>query len=138
MVYSITYTLICTLYTIYMLHETRIQVHPSILVQMHAAVWRADSLAVHSGSVGTLLFTAIGISTALISLHGAFRVPDDLFLDESEVGSASPIPVPQRCARRRTWCMPVSGVSVPLSTVIRPPIWSVVLLSPRVSNGPKP
>lgn len=36
-------------------------------------------------SVGTLLFTAIGISVALISLHGAFRVPDDLFLDESEM-----------------------------------------------------
>jgi len=36
-------------------------------------------------SVGTLLFTAIGISAALIGLHGALRVPDDLFLDESEM-----------------------------------------------------
>jgi len=34
--------------------------------------------------VGTLLFTAIGISALLIGLHGALRVPDDLFLD-SEV-----------------------------------------------------
>jgi len=37
-------------------------------------------------SVGTVLFTALGISVAAISLHGALRVPDDLFTDEIEVG----------------------------------------------------
>lgn len=36
-------------------------------------------------SVGTVLFTALGISVAAISLHGALRVPDDLFTDEIEV-----------------------------------------------------
>ena len=36
-------------------------------------------------SVGTILFTALGISVAVIGLHGATRVPDDLFTDEAEV-----------------------------------------------------
>lgn len=36
-------------------------------------------------SVGTILFTALGISVAVISLHGACRIPDDLFTDEVEV-----------------------------------------------------
>lgn len=36
-------------------------------------------------SVGTVLFTALGISCAAIGLHGAFRQPDDLFTDEAEV-----------------------------------------------------
>ncbi|CAL8463503.1 g3037 [Coccomyxa elongata] len=35
-------------------------------------------------SVGTVLFTALGISVAAIALHGSFRVPDDLFTDEIE------------------------------------------------------
>lgn len=38
-------------------------------------------------SVGTVLFTALGIGVAVIGLHGSFRVPDDLFLDETEVAS---------------------------------------------------
>ena len=38
----------------------------------------------HSCSVGTILFTAIGISLSAISIHGAFRQPDDLFSDEAE------------------------------------------------------
>ena len=38
-------------------------------------------------SVGTILFTALGISVAVISLHGACRIPDDLFTDEVEVRS---------------------------------------------------
>lgn len=37
------------------------------------------------GSVGTVLFTALGISFAAIAIHGAFRQPDDLFTDEPEV-----------------------------------------------------
>lgn len=36
-------------------------------------------------SVGTVLFTALGISCAAIGLHGALRQPDDLFTDEAEV-----------------------------------------------------
>lgn len=39
----------------------------------------------HAHSVGTILFTAIGISLVAIAAHGAFRVPDDLFLDDGEV-----------------------------------------------------
>lgn len=35
-------------------------------------------------SVGTILFTALGISVAVIGVHGACRVPDDLFTDEVE------------------------------------------------------
>lgn len=35
-------------------------------------------------SVGTILFTAIGISLTAIGLHGACRQPDDLFTDEAE------------------------------------------------------
>ena len=38
----------------------------------------------HTCSVGTILFTAIGISLSAISIHGAFRQPDDLFSDEAE------------------------------------------------------
>lgn len=41
---------------------------------------------VHTLSVGNLVFTALMMSSAVVALHGACRVPDDLFLDESEVG----------------------------------------------------
>lgn len=40
-------------------------------------------------SVGTVLFTALGISCAAIGLHGAFRQPDDLFTDEAEVSCSA-------------------------------------------------
>jgi len=40
-------------------------------------------------SVGTILFTAIGISLAVIATHGAMRVPDDLFLDDGETAAAN-------------------------------------------------
>lgn len=33
-------------------------------------------------SVGTVLFYALGLSALLIGLHGALKVPDDLFLDD--------------------------------------------------------
>lgn len=36
-------------------------------------------------SVGTVFFSALSISIALIALHGAFREPDNLFIDEGEV-----------------------------------------------------
>lgn len=39
-------------------------------------------------SVGTVLFTALGISVAAIAAHGATRVPDELFTDEIEAGGA--------------------------------------------------
>jgi hypothetical protein len=39
--------------------------------------------------VGTLLFSAISMSAVVVALHGATRVPDDLFLDEAEVGELS-------------------------------------------------
>lgn len=35
-------------------------------------------------SVGTVLFSALSIGFVVIALHGATRVPDDLFLDETE------------------------------------------------------
>ncbi|KAF8066204.1 ycf42 [Scenedesmus sp. PABB004] len=35
-------------------------------------------------SVANVLFSALTLSVAIISLHGATRVPDDLFLDEAE------------------------------------------------------
>lgn len=35
-------------------------------------------------SVGTVLFTAIGISLTAIGIHGACRQPDDLFTEEAE------------------------------------------------------
>uniref|UniRef100_A0A7S0VCP1 PRA1 family protein n=2 Tax=Polytomella parva TaxID=51329 RepID=A0A7S0VCP1_9CHLO len=38
-------------------------------------------------SVGTVFFSAISISLALIALHGAFREPDNLFLDDGEAQS---------------------------------------------------
>lgn len=40
-------------------------------------------------SVGTILFTAIGISLVAIAAHGALRVPDDLFLDDGEIDNRS-------------------------------------------------
>ncbi|AEC09820.1 putative prenylated rab acceptor P [Arabidopsis thaliana] len=39
-------------------------------------------------SVGSLLTSALTIGIAIVCLHGAFRVPDDLFLDEQEPANA--------------------------------------------------
>jgi hypothetical protein len=36
-------------------------------------------------SVANVLFSALTLSCAIIGLHGATRVPDDLFLDEADV-----------------------------------------------------
>jgi hypothetical protein len=36
-------------------------------------------------SVGAVFFSALSLSIAIIVLHGAFREPDNLFLDEAEV-----------------------------------------------------
>ncbi|KAH0887178.1 hypothetical protein HID58_063274 [Brassica napus] len=35
-------------------------------------------------SVGSLLTSALTVGVAIVCLHGTFRVPDDLFLDEQE------------------------------------------------------
>ncbi|XP_078181441.1 PRA1 family protein B2-like [Carex rostrata] len=39
-------------------------------------------LAVFLTSVGSLIISALVIGSALVCLHGAFRMPEDLFLDE--------------------------------------------------------
>lgn len=39
-------------------------------------------------SVGSLLTSALTIGVAIVCLHGAFRVPDDLFLDDQEPANA--------------------------------------------------
>ena len=36
-------------------------------------------------SVGTVFFSALAFSCAAIALHGAFREPDNLFVDDAEV-----------------------------------------------------
>lgn len=35
-------------------------------------------------SVGSLLISALMVGAAIVCAHGAFRVPEDLFLDEQE------------------------------------------------------
>ncbi|KAG0463639.1 hypothetical protein HPP92_019708 [Vanilla planifolia] len=40
-------------------------------------------------SVGSIIISALLIGAALVAFHGAFRVPDDLFLDELEGGGAA-------------------------------------------------
>jgi hypothetical protein len=37
--------------------------------------------------VANVLFSALTLSCAIIGLHGATRVPDDLFLDEADVST---------------------------------------------------
>ncbi|XP_039038800.1 PRA1 family protein B1-like [Hibiscus syriacus] len=39
-------------------------------------------------SIGSLLISAILIGVAIVCLHGAFRVPEDLFLDDQEPGNS--------------------------------------------------
>ncbi|KAJ6806510.1 prenylated Rab receptor 2 isoform X1 [Iris pallida] len=40
-------------------------------------------------SVGSILMSALTVGAAIVGAHGAFRVPEDLFLDEQEPGSAA-------------------------------------------------
>ncbi|KAJ8425715.1 hypothetical protein Cgig2_009486 [Carnegiea gigantea] len=40
-------------------------------------------------SVGSLLMSALVIGVAIVCVHGAFRVPEDLFLDDQEPGGAA-------------------------------------------------
>ena len=37
-------------------------------------------------SIGSLIISALTVGAALVSVHGAFRVPEDLFLDDQETG----------------------------------------------------
>jgi len=39
-------------------------------------------------SIGAVVFGAVSIGFCLIALHGATRVPDDLFLDDAEVNQS--------------------------------------------------
>jgi len=39
-------------------------------------------------TVGSLLISALMVGLAIVSAHGAFRVPEDLFLDDQEVSSS--------------------------------------------------
>jgi hypothetical protein len=39
-------------------------------------------------SVGSLLISALMVGLAIVCAHGAFRVPEDLFLDDQEVTSS--------------------------------------------------
>ncbi|KAG0469131.1 hypothetical protein HPP92_018459 [Vanilla planifolia] len=40
-------------------------------------------------SVGSLIISALLVGVALVVAHGAFRVPDDLFLDDPEAGGVA-------------------------------------------------
>ena len=46
----------------------------------------AICLSICPRSVGAVFFSALSISMAIVVLHGAFREPDNLFIDEAEVG----------------------------------------------------
>lgn len=41
-------------------------------------------LVVFLTSIGSLIISALVIGVAIICLHGAFRLPEDLFLDDQE------------------------------------------------------
>lgn len=40
-------------------------------------------------SVGSILISAVLAGVAIVCVHGAFRTPEDLFLDEQESGGAT-------------------------------------------------
>jgi hypothetical protein len=48
--------------------------------------------------------SSVVLSCAIIGLHGAMRVPDDLFLDDTDV-SAGQVDPPERLARDRWTCL---------------------------------
>lgn len=57
-------------------------------------------------SVGSVLFSAVCVGLAGVAVHGALRVPDDLFLDDPNVR-------PWRCARLSS---PDSPLRIPPSS----------------------
>ncbi|XP_064974372.1 PRA1 family protein B4-like [Musa acuminata AAA Group] len=46
-------------------------------------------LVVFLTSVGSIIISALVAGAAMVAAHGAFRVPEDLFLDEKETGAAT-------------------------------------------------
>ncbi|RZR71769.1 hypothetical protein BHM03_00007237 [Ensete ventricosum] len=46
-------------------------------------------LVVFLTSVGSIIVSALVAGAAMVAAHGAFRVPEDLFLDEQETGAAT-------------------------------------------------
>lgn len=54
--------------------------------------------AVAMCSVGTVVMSAAVLSCAIIGLHGSMRVPDDLFLDDSDV-SMDPLVLGKQCCQ---------------------------------------
>uniref|UniRef100_A0A0E0BMQ5 PRA1 family protein n=1 Tax=Oryza glumipatula TaxID=40148 RepID=A0A0E0BMQ5_9ORYZ len=44
----------------------------------------ASAFVVFLTSVGSLIFSALALGAAIVCAHGAFRIPEDLFLDEPD------------------------------------------------------
>ncbi|GJM88194.1 hypothetical protein PR202_ga04227 [Eleusine coracana subsp. coracana] len=53
----------------------------------------ASAFVVFLTSVGSLIFSALALGAAVVCAHGAFRVPEDLFLDEPDqaAGAGNPL-----------------------------------------------
>jgi PRA1 family protein 1 len=51
----------------------------------------SSAFVVFLTSVGALIFSALALGAAVVCAHGAFHVPDDLFLDEPEQGAGNPL-----------------------------------------------
>ena len=53
----------------------------------------SSAFVVFLTSVGSLIFSALALGAAAVCAHGAFRVPEDLFLDEPDqaAGSGNPL-----------------------------------------------
>ncbi|GJN28504.1 hypothetical protein PR202_gb16637 [Eleusine coracana subsp. coracana] len=53
----------------------------------------SSAFVVFLTSVGSLIFSALALGAAVVCAHGAFRVPEDLFLDEPDqaAGAANPL-----------------------------------------------
>ncbi|RCV36897.1 hypothetical protein SETIT_8G018300v2 [Setaria italica] len=53
----------------------------------------SSAFVVFLTSVGSLIFSALALGAAVVCAHGAFRVPEDLFLDEPDqaAGSGNPL-----------------------------------------------
>ncbi|KAF8748907.1 hypothetical protein HU200_011567 [Digitaria exilis] len=53
----------------------------------------SSAFVVFLTSVGSLIFSALALGAAVVCAHGAFRVPEDLFLDEPDQGAGSGNPL---------------------------------------------
>ena len=90
--------------------------------------WTVHEMQPQSCSVAAVLFTAIGISFVAIALHGSLRVPDDLFTDEVEVGTALYASFCDGCQSSPAieWVAPAD---------MTPPVWGALQLRSRCSRG---